>query len=193
MPASQLHGASPSEQDTANCFSALVRVVCCVRKKREETADEGHRSGAVGPGQGALFAVLVGRERPSDHIRDPAHLFRCQVGDGAEGFFVAPFGRRFISLGLPSSPALVLQPSGQVPELIFNSSVGSGDVLPQTPGSCAAPAVGRFFDVSVACELPQVKRAETRAVAQPGGGFGRCEGADFGEQAQQGCADRVLS
>ncbi len=35
-----------------------------------------------------------------------------------------------------------------------------------------------LFEISVPCELPQVKRAETGAVAQPGGGFGRRDGAE---------------
>lgn len=48
----------------ADDSSVLDRVVCCGGKQWEQSSDESHRSSAIGPGQGALFAVPVGGERP---------------------------------------------------------------------------------------------------------------------------------
>ncbi len=47
--------------------------------------------------------------------------------------------------------------------------------------------------MAVAGELPQVERAETGAVAEPGGRFGGGDGPDFRQQGQQGGTDLVLT
>lgn len=114
---------------------------------------------------------------------------RREVDDGAEGLVVLPLGRRLVPVGQPVLVALVLQPACEHVELFRRFLTGPvGGIPAEPPRPCPAALVRCLFDETVPGELAQMERAEAGAVAETGGGLRGRDGADLGEQVQQGDA-----